>query len=89
MPSALELIGLPLSFGGMGILLFCILGVAVLAALARKEFRADLEQRRALLNQAAGLLDDAKLTVGSEVGEEEVFGADDGHGVVTARTNEG
>ena len=66
MPSALELIGLPLSFGGMGFLIFCILGVAVLAALARKELRADLLQRRTLLNHAAGLLDDPKLTVGSD-----------------------
>jgi hypothetical protein len=66
MPSALELIGLPLSFEGMGFLLFSILGVAVLAALARKELRDDLRQRRALLDQAAGLLDDPKLTVGSD-----------------------
>jgi hypothetical protein len=66
MPSALERIDLPLSFGGMGFLLFCILGVAVLAALARKELRDDLRQRRALLDQAAGLLDDAKVTVGRD-----------------------
>ncbi len=29
MPSALEQIDLPLSLGGMGFLLFCLLGVAV------------------------------------------------------------
>ena len=66
MLSAFERIDLPLSFGGMGFLIFCILGVAVLAALARKELRADLLQRRTLLNHAAGLLDDPKLTVGSD-----------------------
>lgn len=66
MPSALELIDLPLSLGGMGFALFCILGVAILAALARKELRDDLKQRRALLDQAAGLLGDASVTVGSD-----------------------
>jgi hypothetical protein len=66
MPPALELIDLPLSLGSMGLLLFCILGVAILAALARKELREDLRQRRALLDEAAGLLDDAKVTVGSD-----------------------
>jgi hypothetical protein len=66
MPSALEFIGLPLSLEGMGFLLFCILGVAVLAALARKELRDELRQRRALLDQAAGLLDDATVTVGRD-----------------------
>lgn len=66
MPSALERIDLPLSLEGMGLLLFCILGVAVIAALARKELRDDLRQRRSLLDAAAGLLDDARVTVGSD-----------------------
>lgn len=66
MPSALELIDLPLSFGGMGLLLFALLGVAILAMLARKELRDDLRQRRTLLDDAAGLLDDASVTVGSD-----------------------
>lgn len=66
MPSALELVGLPLSLGSMGLLLFTIMGVAVLAALARSELRTDLDQRRALLDQAAGLLDAAKVTIGSD-----------------------
>lgn len=66
MPSALERIDLPLSLGGMGLLLLCILGVAILAALARKELRDDLRQRRALLDQAAGLLDNPRMTVGSD-----------------------
>ena len=38
----------------------------VIAALARKELRDDLRQRRALLDAAAGLLDDARVTVGSD-----------------------
>ena len=66
MLSALERIDLPLSLGSMGLLLFCLLGVAVIAALARKELRDDLRQRRALLDAAAGLLDDARVTVGSD-----------------------
>lgn len=66
MPSALEQIDLPLSLGGMGFLLFCLLGAAAIAALARKELRNDLLQRRALLDEAAGLLDDARVTVGSD-----------------------
>lgn len=63
---AFERLDLPLSLGGMGLLLFCILGVAVVAALARKELREALQQRRALLDQAAGLLDDANVTIGSD-----------------------
>lgn len=71
MPSALERIDLPLSlesieFGGMGFLLFCLLGVAALVALARKELRDDLRRRARLLDAAAGLLDDASVTVGGD-----------------------
>lgn len=66
MQSALEPIDLQLWLEGMGFLLFCILGVMVLAALARKELLDDLRQRRALLDQAAALLDDASVTVGSD-----------------------
>ena len=65
MPSALGQIDLPLSLGGMGFLLFCLLGVAAIAALARKELRNDLRQRGTLLDAAAGLLDDPSVTVGS------------------------
>ena len=63
---ALEQIDLPISLGGMGFLLFCFLGVAALAALARKELRDDLRQRRALLDAAAGLLGNASVTIGSD-----------------------
>ena len=63
---ALEHIDLPLSLGGMGFLLFCLMGVAILAALAQKELRDDLRQRRALLDAAAGLLDNASVTIGSD-----------------------
>lgn len=66
MLSALERIDLPLSLGGMGLLLFCLLGVATIAALARKELRNDLRQRGTLLDAAAGLLDNASVTVGSD-----------------------
>lgn len=66
MATALERIDLPLSLGSMGLLLFCILAVAVVAALARKELREALQQRRALLDHAAGLLDDAQVAVGSD-----------------------
>ena len=48
MLSALERIDLPLSLGSMGLLLFCLLGVAAIAAIARKELRDDLRHRRAL-----------------------------------------
>ena len=63
---ALEHLDLPLSLGGMGFLLFCLIGVAILAALAQKELRDDLRQRRALLDAAAGLLDNASVTIGSD-----------------------
>jgi len=70
MPSALERIDLPLSLGiglgDMGFLLFCILGVAVLAVLARRELRGELARRGTLLDAAAGLLDDARVTVGRD-----------------------
>ncbi len=66
MPSALEQIDLPLSLGGMGFLLFCLLGVAAIAALARKEMRNDLRQRRALLDAVVGLLDNPSVSVGDD-----------------------
>ncbi len=66
MPSALELVDLPLPPWGMGLFFFCVLGVAALAALARKELRDDLSRRRTLLDQAAGLLAEAKLSVGGD-----------------------
>ena len=63
MPSALGQIDLPFSLGGMGFLLFCLLGVAAIAALARKELRNDLRERGTLLDAAAGLLGDPRVTV--------------------------
>ena len=63
-------IDLPFALGmspaGMGLLLLCMLGVAVVAALARKELRNDLRQRSALLDAAAGLLENPSVTVGGD-----------------------
>ena len=66
MHSALGQIDLPLSLGGMGFLLFCVAGVAAIVALARKELRNDLRQRRSLLDAAAGLLENPSVTVGGD-----------------------
>ncbi|MEW9807386.1 hypothetical protein [Mesorhizobium marinum] len=66
MSSALEHFGLPLSPEGMGLLVFCIAGVAAIAMLARKEFRADLRRRGTLLDAAAGLVGDAQVTIGGD-----------------------
>jgi len=82
MPLALERIDLPLSLGGMGFLLFCLLGVAAIAALARRELRNDLHQRRALLNEAVGLLGNARVTVGSD-GYPRLSGTYDGGNTVS------
>lgn len=66
MPSALQNFGLPLSPVGMGLLLFCILGVALIVALSRKEFGATLDARRAMFDEAARQLDEATITVGRD-----------------------
>jgi hypothetical protein len=50
----------------MGILLFCVLGVAALAMLARQELRNDLRQRATMLDAAASVLDDSSVTIGSD-----------------------
>ena len=81
MPSALGQIDLPLSLGGMGFLLFCLAGVAVIAALARKELRDDLQQRGTLLDAAAGLLDNPSVTVGGDGYPQLVGTCGDGHKV--------
>lgn len=66
MPSMLEQSALPLSIGGMGLLALCIAGVAIVATLARRELSRELEVRRALLDTAARLLDDASVSVGAD-----------------------
>ena len=71
MHSALGQIDLPLSLGsielgGMGFLLFCVAGVVAITALARRELRNDLQQRRTLLDAAAGLLENPSVTVGGD-----------------------
>ena len=85
MHSALGQIDLPLSLGsiglgGMGFLLFCVAGVAVIAALARKELRNDLQQRRTLLDAAAGLLENPSVTVAGD-GYPRLIGTCDGRKV--------
>ena len=80
MHSALGQIDLPLSLGGMGFLLFCLLGVAAIAALARRELRNDLHQRRALLDAAAGLLENPSVTVAGD-GYPRLIGTCDGRKV--------
>ena len=81
MHSALGQIDLPLSLGGMGFLLFCVAGVAVIAALAREELRNDLQQRGTLLDAAAGLLDNPSVTVGGDGYPQLVGTCNDGHQV--------
>ena len=66
MPTAFELAGLPLSAGSMGFLLFCIAGIAIIAALARKEMRADLDRRAVLLDAESTLFGNPKVTTGSD-----------------------
>lgn len=66
MPSAFEQIVLPVSPVGMGLLLFCIAGIALLVIFARSELRAELGQRRGLLDMAAGLVENPQLTVGRD-----------------------
>ncbi len=58
--------GLPLSPQGMGLLIFCLAGIAVVVARARKELRADLEIRRAMLDDATSLLADPSVTIGTD-----------------------
>ena len=81
MHSALGQIDLPLSLGGMGFLLFCVAGVAAIAALARKELRNDLQQRGTLLDAAAGLLENPSVTVGGDGYPQLVGTCGDGHQV--------
>jgi hypothetical protein len=66
MPSALEQLALPLTAGGLAFLLFCLAGVAAIVALARKELNDDLKRRSKLLDAAAGLVDDARVTIGHD-----------------------
>ncbi len=66
MQTAFGLAGLPLSAGGMALLLFCIAGVATIAALARKEMREDLKRRAVLLDEASALFDNPSIKVGSD-----------------------
>lgn len=66
MPSMLEQYALPLSIEGMGFLALCVAGVATIVTLARKELTRELLARRALLDTAAGLLDDARVSIGAD-----------------------
>lgn len=70
MPSMLEQVygqfGLPLSIEGVGLLALCIAGAAVIATLARRELSRELVARRALLDTAAGLLDDPSVSIGAD-----------------------
>lgn len=66
MPSILEQFAMPLSIPGIGLLVFCLAGVAFIAALARRELSRDLEARRGLLDTAVGLLDDARVSIGAD-----------------------
>ena len=81
MHSALGQIDLPLSLGGMGFLLFCVAGVAAIAALARKDLRNVLQQRGTLLDAAAGLLENPSVTVGGDGYPQLVGTCGDGHQV--------
>jgi len=80
MPLAFDLTGLKLSAGGMGFLVFCIIGVAMLAALARRELTTELDRRKTLLDAAAGLLDNPRLTICSD-GYPRLDGDSHGHRV--------
>lgn len=66
MTLAMQDLALPLSPQGMGLLIFCLAGIAVVAARARKELRADLDIRRAMLDDAASLLVDPSVTIGTD-----------------------
>lgn len=66
MSSAVDQIGLPLSPGGMGLLLFCIAGIAAIVVFAKKEFRAEMKQRATLLDAAAALLGNPRVTIGPD-----------------------
>lgn len=66
MASAMHSLGLPLSPEGLGLLIFCLAGVATIVALARKELRTALRQREGLLDAAARLLGDPRVTIGSD-----------------------
>ncbi len=66
MPLVFDTTALKLSAGGMGLLVICIIGVAILAVLARRELGAELDRRKTLFDAAAGLLDDARLTICSD-----------------------
>jgi hypothetical protein len=66
MASAMQTLGLPLSPLGMGLVIFCLAGIAAIAVLARREFSADLKLRRGMLDEAAGLLADPRVTIGSD-----------------------
>jgi hypothetical protein len=66
MPSAFEQFAMPLSLQGIGLLVFCLAGVAVIAMLARRELSRDLQARKALLDTAAALIDDARVSIGAD-----------------------
>jgi hypothetical protein len=70
MPSMLEQLygqfALPLSIEGMGLLILCVASVAIVVTLGRRELSRDLDARRTLLDTAAGLLDDARVSIGAD-----------------------
>ncbi|MBL8582216.1 MAG: hypothetical protein JNL61_08325 [Rhizobiaceae bacterium] len=63
MPSSMHNPAGLLSLEGMGFLLFCLAGAVALLAYARKELRETLRRRATLLDDAAGLLDNPRVTI--------------------------
>ena len=80
MPLAFDPTALKLSASGMGLLVFCAIGVAMLVAMARKELRSELDRRKTLLDAAVGLLDNPRLTICSD-GYPRLDGDSDGNQV--------
>ena len=80
MPLVFDPTALKLSASGMGLLVFCAIGVAMLVAMARKELRSELDRRKTLLDAAVGLLDNPRLTICSD-GYPRLDGDSDGNQV--------
>ncbi len=66
MPFVLDLTAVKLSAGGMGMILFCIVGAILLVMLARRELKTELDRRKTLFDAAIGLLDNPHLTICSD-----------------------